>query len=168
MKTNFACRVGSLSGKLQSKSAQIASTWLQLTGKKRSREFSHSLGRLRSVAKLEVGAGFEPSTQTDDRGLSARVRRSCQVRVRAVCGLRAGATRLILYVRSCRLFTRVVQEMWVSLCCEAPLSGEYLARTWLAPAHSSHSRHFRRATSCSMFGRFECVTGAIAARNPLS
>jgi hypothetical protein len=117
---------------------------------------------------LVAGAGFEPSTQADDRGLSARVRRSCQVRVRAVCGLRAGATRLILYVRSCRLFTRVVQEMWVSLCCEAPLSGEYRARTWLAPAHSSHSRHFRRATSCSMFGRFECVTGAIAARDPLS
>jgi len=62
--------------------------------------------------KLVAGAGFEPSTQADDRGLSARVRRSCQVRVRAVCGLRAGATRLILYVRSCRLFTRVVQEMW--------------------------------------------------------
>jgi hypothetical protein len=51
VKTHFARRVGSLTGELELIGRlKLRSTWLTLTVKKRSREFSHSLGQIQSVA----------------------------------------------------------------------------------------------------------------------
>jgi len=115
------------------------------------------------------------ATQADGRGLSARVRRSCQVRVRAVYLLRAGATRLIPCIQSRRLLTRDAEETQVPLCCEAPLSRSLFSLAQVARAGSSASLEAlstplrrRRSTPSSILGRFECVRDPIAVRDPLS
>jgi hypothetical protein len=80
------------------------------------------------------------------------VRRSCQVRVRAVYLLCPGATRLIPCIRSCRLLTGNAEETKVSLCYETHYPGRCsrLHRCLAAGSLEALSTPLRRLRRLSM------------------
>jgi hypothetical protein len=104
--------------------------------------------------------------------LKCRAGRTCQVRVRAVCLLRAAATRLIHCIHSCRLLT--LETLKRNRCRRAarhhcPGRCSRLHR-WLAADHQPHSRHVRHRCGGSdlhMLGRLERVRDPNAVRDPL-